>query len=218
MIRLRTTKKQSGAVDAARSPIRAARTPALHGCVVACLLAAFSGGCGDGFANQTASLGRSVAGQRGQVKIIFINNTPHRAVFSFGVLDQSDRDSIPDVRQFGINDFDATLDGGADSGVLQFTCGRMFSVGSEQLLAFVSRNGDPSSLLEEALEPGVRLFSTDDGGEIDPVFEGSADAREVLLGVDFNCESLLIFRIETNDAGGRPFRVDFEVAPADSTR
>ncbi|MFQ5461350.1 MAG: hypothetical protein ACE5E5_01850 [Phycisphaerae bacterium] len=218
MFRPRRSREQDSAANAAELFVRAGSTLALWGCFVVCLTVVFGSGCGEGFANQTASLGRARAGQRGQVKIVFINNTPDRAVFSYGMFDQLDRDSIPNVRQFGINDFETTIDGGMESDIVRMACGRVFSVGSQRLLDLVARNGDPSSLLPEALEPGVRLFRTDQAGAGEPVLEGSAEARELLLGVDFNCESLLIFRIETNDVGDFPFRVDFEVAPAESTR
>ncbi|MHC5111155.1 MAG: hypothetical protein ACYTHJ_14900 [Planctomycetota bacterium] len=173
-------------------------------------------GC-DPFFNQTASLGGDTAGETGTIKTVFINNTAFRAVFTFGTYNQTDRNSVPRIGQYGLEDFEINLDAGESTDVLNTPCGRVFGVGSERLLEFVDNNRDDTEdLVQEALEPGVQLYELAEGS--DPVLQGSATGTEYLLGTEFNCESLVVVRIEVNDAGGDAFRLDFEVVPAESTR
>ncbi|MGB0715206.1 MAG: hypothetical protein ACPGXK_04965 [Phycisphaerae bacterium] len=176
-------------------------------------------GCGEIFQNQTASLGGGVAGSGGTLKTVFINNTNERAVFTFGTYNQTDRESVPVVNQFGIEVFETNLDGGETSNLLFLPCGRVFAVGSERLLAFLENNAETDDLFPSALEPGVQLFAVDgvDDEEI-TTLSGTADGQEYFIGTEFNCESLLVVRIEINDPGPAPFRLDFEVVPAESTR
>jgi hypothetical protein len=76
------------------------------------------------------------------------------------------------------------------------------------------------SLIEEqgldadktALVGGIEFFSESGTSQ------GTATAFEVLVGVDFPCNSLLIFKLEVNDAGPGPFRIDFELIPSSTTR
>ena len=91
-----------------------------HGTWYALISVAWSGtllcGCVDFFANQTASLGGDVAGRRGTVRVLFINNTPYRAVFTYGTYDQTDTSFVPDFAQFAL-DGGTTLDAGQASSV-----------------------------------------------------------------------------------------------------
>ena len=54
--------------------------------------------------------------------------------------------------------------------------------------------------------------------ETPPVLIGTATAIEALLGLDFNCGSIVILRLEEAQVGSAPFRVDFEVIPSGSGR
>ncbi len=198
--------------------------------LVAALLAV--GGCADFFTNQTASLGGSVGGGRGTVDVLFINNTPFRAVMTYGSYEQTDQDSQPAIEQFAPNDLQRTLDGEATSDIRLLPCGRVFGVGSTQLLALIDENvpDDVSvpgnlpdrSIVTEALVEGVEFFSftTDDEDDQEVLaFEGRARPLVALLGADFPCNSLLIVRLEFDD--GDPdfrFRVDFELIPSESDR
>lgn len=182
-------------------------------------------GCDDFFVNQTASFGGSVAGQRGIVRVLFINNTSERASFTFGTYDQIDAESQPSFVQFGPNDFDSTLDGGTQSSIVVLDCARVFAIGSPQLLELINRNSNDARLVEEALVAGVEFFSVDGSEEPNDgerTLEGSATPFEALLGVDFPCEALLIIRFEPGspdgEGGSTTFRIDFELIPSDSTR
>lgn len=180
-------------------------------------------GCGEIFVNLTASLGGDWAGDRGTVRVLFINNTPHQAVFTFGSYDQTDQFSRPDFAQFGLSEFGATLEGDSSSPIISIQCARVFSIGGPGLLTLIEQNLSVVSLDDDAFVEGVEFFSipsngADDNDSGDPVSEGSAPPFEALLGVDFPCNALLIIRFEFDDLGPDPFRIDFELIPSESTR
>jgi hypothetical protein len=167
------------------------------------------GGCGQELANLSASLGGDRVGQRGQIQVVFINNTAYRAVATFGTFDQFDENSIPDIEQFGPDDAGRTLDSGATSDVLAMTCGRVFAVGSPRLLDLVEANLGTADVQADALVPGVAFVDA---------AAPNAGAFEALIGVDFPCGALLILHLEEGGAGGSAFRIDFSLIPSESTR
>jgi hypothetical protein len=180
-------------------------------------------GCGESFANLSASLGGGRAGGRGDVGVLFINNTPHRAVFTFGSYDQTDQFSKPDFKQLGLDDPGVTLDRNSSSTILSIECARVFSIGSPSLLRLIEENLPDVTLDDDAFLEGVEFFSVppeDGDGEdtAEPVSEGVAPPFEALLGVDFPCNALLIIRFEFDDLGPDPFRTDFELIPSESSR
>jgi hypothetical protein len=66
---------------------------------------------------------------------------------------------------------------------------------------------------------GVNFSSADAGDDLaDAATEGQAAAHEALLGADFECGSLLIYRLETNDAGPEPFIVELTVVRPENNR
>jgi|CXWL01.1.fsa_nt_gi hypothetical protein len=185
-------------------------------CAVALLSAA---GCGEAWVNLTASLGGDTAGgRRGSIGVIVLNNTPHRAVLTLGSYDQSGTDAQPDFfRQFEL-DGARVLEGNADGGSLDFKCARVFSIGGPRLLALIDST-NPADVAQDALIEGVEFFAIDAANpDSVPVSQGVAAPFEVLLGVDFPCNALLIFQLEVNDAGPQPFRIDFELIPSETTR
>lgn len=175
--------------------------------------------CGTDFRNQTASFGGDVAGERGVVRVIVINNTDFRPVMTFGAYDQLDRERAPDVVQIRLDDGVVTLDPDGQTPILGVNCGRIFSIGGEELLRRIEESGT-ADLDEFALVTGVQFFAPVDENEPDgePELVGSAAPFDGLLGVDFPCGAQLIFRLEINDPGPEPFRIDFELIPSDSTR
>ena len=176
-------------------------------------------GCIDLFANQTTSLGGSTAGDRGQIQVATINNTPYLAVFTFGTYDQLDRFSEPDFWQFSFNnDADETrLEPNDNSGIIVRDCGRVFSVGGPEMLELIEVNLPGTTVQDGAFVEGVDFYSLDEDGEPDELI-GSAPPLEAWLGVDFPCNALLILHLEIDDFGPEPFRVDFELIPSESTR
>ena len=154
------------------------------------------GGCGESWSNQTASFGGSTAGQRGSFGVLFINNTPHRAVCTLGSYDQTDPLSQPDFDQFDLNDRGPVLEGNSASDILPFRCARVFSIGGPRLLALIHANLPDADISSEADIEGVEFFGTDPSNpDPEPISEGMAAPFEALLGADFPCNSLLIFRL-----------------------
>ena len=175
-------------------------------------------GC-DGFLNATASLGGSVAGQRGNTEVLFINNTPFRAIFTFGSYDPLDNDTQPQLQQFSSDASTLNLEGNTQSDTLQVTCFRVYSIGGAGLISRVRRNLDEGQFNEGSLVEGVSFSSADAGDDLaDAATEGQAAAHEALIGADFDCGALLIYRLETNDAGPEPFIIELTVINAENNR
>lgn len=178
-------------------------------------------GCVSDFVNRTASLGGDVAGSRGRIQIVFINNTPHRVVFTFGTYDQTDQSSEPDFRQIGHDPNGPVLEGDSSSAIGALECARVFSIGGPRLLAMIAENLPDAPVADEALIEGVEFFSVPDDDTVEasaPVSQGKSPPFEALLGEDFPCNSLLIVRFEIDDLGPEPFRIDFELIPSRSPR
>jgi len=182
------------------------------------------GGCGGDFANLFESLGGDVAGDRGRVQVLFLNNTPFRAVLTFGTYDQTDPAFVPDVRQFTLDDADLELGPDGASGIGSLDCARVFSVGGARMLALIAANGDPADVIAAALVDGAEFYEIpedddpDNDVTPDPVLRGTAAPFEALLGVDFPCNAFLILRLEQNPPGPTAFRVDFQIIPSQTTR
>ena len=180
-------------------------------------------GCGADFSNLTASFGGDTTGARGKVQVVFINNTPHRAVFTFGTYDQTDQSSKPDFRQFSNDPAGLILEGDKTSLIGSLNCARVFSIGGPRMLALIQKNLPDATLAQEAMIEGVEFFrveaATGDAAAAPaPVSQGKAPPFEALLGVDFPCNALLVVRFEIDDLGPAPFRTDFELILSHSTR
>ncbi len=164
------------------------------------------------------------SGLRGLVRVVIENNTPFRALFSTGVFDNTDELTTPVFFQFSPNsqiiaaNAQATLEGNSDTGVMTFPCARVFSVGSRSLIGLIDENPGPvagvidaAALLDGVGFSSEGITSTDNATPR----EGFARGFEALLGVDFNCGSLLHVNLEIADVGPDRFVVElFEVFPA----
>lgn len=177
-------------------------------------------GCNLDFVNLTASLGGSSAGQRGVVRVVVINNTPHRAVMTFGTFDPANQDAPASFDQLGLDDSGLILEGGEVSSVRAVLCGRVFSVGGADLLQRISDTTDVADVDTQALVDGVAFFEVSAGTTttMNPMPVGQASAMELLIGREFACESLLMLRLEINDPGPQPFRIDYDLIVSGSTR
>ena len=185
------------------------------------------------FLNQTATFGAPgssgtagaplSSGLRGTFSVNFENNTPFRAIFTTGVFDNTDERTTPVFFQFSpdtqiqaINST-ATLEGDSSSGLITFPCGRVFSVGSRSLISLVATNpGTFAPVIDEpALLDGVGFSDAalTSPAAADPN-EGFAGGFEALLGVDFNCGSVINARLEFADVGINRFQVELDVIPA----
>ena len=180
-------------------------------------------GCDAGLGPIGASLGGGVAGGRGSVRVLFINNTPNRVACTFGTFDQTDQQTQPDFRQFALDGSALVLEGNGVSTILSLSCARTFSIGGPGLLNTIERNLPGAARSDDAFVDGAHFFvvATDDpaqaGGPL-PELAGKAPPFEARLGMDFPCGALLIIRFELDDRGPSEFRTDFELIPAEPTR
>lgn len=173
-------------------------------------------GC-DALLNATASLGGATAGQRGNARVLFINNTPFRAIFMFGAYDNLDQDTQPQIQQFSSQNIN--LGGDSQSNVLTIPCSRVFSIGGAGLLLRVQENLMEGQFNEDLLFEGVRFSSAGVGDDnADEATEGVAPPMDAFIGADFECNSLLIYRFEINDLGPDPFAIELTTIPSESTR
>ena len=163
-------------------------------------------GCGSSLVNLTSSLGGDVAGQRGSLSIVYINNTPDQVVFTFGTYDTLNEESVPSFGQFVLDSPNWSLGGGESSDIVTVKCGRVFGMGSPMLLNLITENAGDREIDDEALVEGVQFFAN---GATEA--SGTAPPFEASLGVDFPCEALLIIRFEHDEVGPAPYRIDFEL-------
>jgi hypothetical protein len=186
------------------------------GTLTICATAFLAAGCGEAWSNLSAPLGGNAAGGRGTFGVIVLNNTPFNAVLTLGSYDQTNTKAPPDIEQYQLTGT-RVLEPNSNGGFLTFDCARVFSIGGPRLLALIESTGTEASA--DALVEGVEFFDVNTANpEADPVSQGLAAPFEVLLGVDFPCNALLIFKLEVNDAGPEPFRVDFELIPSSDSR
>jgi len=178
------------------------------------------GGCSiEPLLHRTASFGGDTAGDRGVCSVVFINNTPYRAVFTFAAYDDLDQNTFaadrdPESRIFAFTDDDdaLNLDGDAFSPLLTVECCRVFSVGGETMRQLIRESLPPDQIVDDALVPGVYFVGVESDDEDAPL--PMAEPLDLLLGLDFPCDSLVIFRFEINEVGDAGFRVDYEVIPS----
>lgn len=169
------------------------------------VLVVVTGGCADFLANL-------IEERSGNVTAVFINNTPYRAAFTFGTYDALDRD-LPygevDLRQRWVEAM-------TSSASLTVSCRRNFAIGTEE---FVQRVRDTEANLgpqfdDDAFDTVVHFSnapSDSDAAALPTV--GTAEGREVRLGVDYACGDELIFTF-VHDASapeGERFAIEFRL-------
>jgi hypothetical protein len=177
------------------------------------LIAVVAAGCNvEGLLHQSASFGGATAGQRGNSEVVFINNTPYRAIFTFGAYDDWDQNTQPQLLAFGPND--RLLEGGQASDILAVQCARVYSIGGSTMRRAAENNLDDDAVSTEALVPGVFFSSAALGDEEEALpNEGVAAPLDLWIGTEFPCNSLIVYRFEVNDVGEDEFRIDYEVIP-----
>ncbi len=176
------------------------------GLVVAAGLLGNLCGCGDVWLNLTKER-TGDASRAGTISVVFINNTPHRASFSFGVWDAWDKSPGPAaLRQL-------RLEGSTSSAPASLSCQRNFAIGTQDFVDRVleTKADDTATFDPDAFGTVVNFSSapTDSDAAALPT-EGTALGVEKLLGVDYSCADRLIFTfVQDPDAAGG-FRIDFE--------
>lgn len=151
------------------------------------------------------------------IQVGFVNNTPFRAIFTFGGFDQLNQETIP--VGFG----QLRLEGNSASAQIAQPCRQTFSVGGAELIRLLELNeNDPTINIADprALVNGVNFSGAPLGDplEAEPT-EGTAVGSNVLSGVDFTCArtdirettgtGLLIFTFEQDATAPGGFRIDF---------
>lgn len=161
-----------------------------------------SGCAGDLFSNQTAE-------RVGNVSVIFINNTPFRASFSFGTWDSLDR-----VTPGPVTLQQARVAAGVTTDPTTLPCRRNFAIGSEEFNQRVidTRADDTANFDPDAFTDGVNFSSApaDSDAAALPT-RGKAQPIELLLGVDFSCGDIIIFTYVEDPDAPEGFRIDYEV-------
>ena len=158
------------------------------------------------------------------LQVGFVNNTPFRAIFTFGAYDQLDNDTLP--TNFG----QLRLEGNTSSGQIPQPCRKTYSVGGAELIRLIDENRENPAISnipidENALIVGVNFSSAPLGDplEAEPT-EGTANGLVLTAGNDYTCArtdidqltgtGLLIVTFEQDAGAPGGFRIDFSfVAP-----
>lgn len=151
------------------------------------------------------------------IQVAFINNTPYRAIFTYGAYDQLDAETIP--TNFG----QQRLEGLTSTAQISQPCRKTFSVGGDELIRLLNEHQNNSAINitdPRALVRGVYFSSApaNDPLAAEPT-EGTAQGMVLLNGVDFSCRrdniqaasggGLLVFTFEQDSASPGGFRIDY---------
>ena len=155
------------------------------------------------------------------ISVGFINNTPFRAIFTFGAYDQLNSETLP--TGFG----QLRLEGNTSSAVQTQPCRKTFSVGGAELIYLIEQNEDSPLITvtdPEALVDGINFSNAPLGSPLEAApTEGTAVGSVKLNGVDWSCArpnidaltgtGLLLFTFEQDATAPGGFRVDFQFVP-----
>lgn len=199
------------------------------------LMSLMSAGCADFYFNNTSSLGGDTPGLRGDVEVAFVNNTPYRALFTYGTydplnLDQNQFFAFPvQFEQFSLDDNARyRLERNSTSNTFTFACGRAMALGTETLAELIEDNDirettSGAPVYTQFLRPVVGSDGEQDIAGIaftdraldDPDAGASivawAEPVVTLQGAEYQCESRIIYTFEQDDTQPGGIRVDIEV-------
>jgi hypothetical protein len=169
----------------------------------------------------TTSLGGTTPGGRGKIKVSFVNNTPYRALFTYGVYDAQSIEFTPQFGQMVLeprssSSLDGRLEGNSTSPVFTLSCARVFSIGGLELIDRIKVAKLDTGLDEEAFQPGIGFSDKALGdAEAGIATKGRIDEVVTNQGTEFPCDALLIytFTVDTTATGG--VRVDLQVIPSE---
>lgn len=171
----------------------------------ALLLVSLPSGCTSAFlANQTAPINNSI-------DVVFINDTPYRASFTYGIFDALDKATPGQVQIF-----QSRIEAGNNESPAAIICTRSFAVGTSE---FINRalQVDADKVFGAAFDPDsfsprVHFSSApaDSPLATTPIV-GTAEGVEKLVGVDYNCLDRLIFTFRQDPDAEGGFRIDYSV-------
>lgn len=145
----------------------------------------------------------------GNITVVFVNDTPYTASFSYGTWDAWDKTpGTVNMQQLRL-----AARTTSDAGTLP--CARNMSIGTPEFIARAIATKADESVTDfdpDAFTEVVNFSSGDEGtGTGGLATEGTAAGIEKLLGADYSCADQLIFTfVQDPDAPGG-FRIDFEV-------
>ncbi len=145
----------------------------------------------------------------GEITVIIINNTPYRAAFTFGGYDALDRDPPGEVslEQQRVEAYVSTTP-------ITLPCNRNTAIGTEALIQrAIDTDADEEDEFDADAFAAVVHFSSapadSDAAALPTV--GTAEGREVRLGVDYACGDQLIFTLLEDATAAGGFRVEFDL-------
>jgi len=177
--------------------------------VVSVVLILVGGSLVAGLGGCIGEVGQNLTKERtGNITMVFINNTPYRAVFSFGTWDEWDRTpGAVTMQQLGVDAYTST-------GPATLPCRRNAAIGTQDFVdRVVATDADDTVDFEPDFFDTVVRFSRAPS-DTDPAgmpTEGTALGIEVLLGVDYSCEDQLVFTFVQDPQAEGGFRIDYEV-------
>ncbi|MBU0640747.1 MAG: hypothetical protein KKB50_17930 [Planctomycetes bacterium] len=142
----------------------------------------------------------------GNIAVTFVNDTPYRASFSFGTWDDLDR--TPGATEL----YQLRLEGNTVSDVALLTCRRNMAIGTQAYLDRVLdvRANDTPSFDADAFSTVVHFSSAPaDAADAALPTVGTGQGIEKLLGIDYSCESQLIFTFVADPDAVGGFRIDY---------
>lgn len=176
--------------------------------------------CGPyGLLGNATSLGGDTAGDRGSIHVVFINNTPYRAIFTYGVYDTDSTEFGPEFGQFVVdpstsNPLEGRLEGNTTSSIITLDCARVFSIGGSELITRIKDKDLDVGADEEALVAGIGFSDkTLDDAQAGQATAGRADEVVTMQGTKFACDSLLVYTFTQDSTQASGFRVGFQVIP-----
>ncbi len=177
------------------------RTKVSGAAFVAGLLVVLQPGCGSTFVNLTKE-------RTGNVTVVFVNNTPYRAGFSYGSYDAWDRSYGTVTLQ------QLSMEAHTTSTAATIPCRRNVAVGTDDFVARVqvTQAYDTDTFNADLFGSTVSFSSAPtDSTAVNLPTEGTALGREVLLGIDYSCADELIFTFVEDPASPGGFRIDYQV-------
>ncbi|HSW46435.1 MAG TPA: hypothetical protein VLM89_12780 [Phycisphaerae bacterium] len=190
--------------------VRAARSAAAV--AVGCLICTLACGLPGFLVNNTITLGGATPGGRGNLHMTVINNTPYFVSFIFGAFDPLDETRVPATMQFFADDEhpDDRIEPGMTTATFTFVCNRKVSLGDRDLINAIRDRDSEADL--EALTEGVtfsdKLLSDPDAKQF--TLNGVPNQTQ-LHGVNYQCESLVVFTFEQDASQPFGVRIDVDV-------
>lgn len=162
--------------------------------------------------NNITSLGGDTPGSRGNLTVAFINKTPYFASFTFGVYDPLAETVTPESSRFAAeNNPDLLrLERNSKSIVFPFTCGRVISLGDDGFIEAIRLRDSETDLttLQAGITFSDRLLTDPD---VQSFTVNNVNNQTQLLGVDYQCESQVIFTFEVDASQPSGIRIDVNV-------